>query len=89
MWYEQGSKTELRLDRPVFAKKYRADDNELYLLIPQKGKDKNGYEIIGYDWFNVYKGEYNSSHCWKTAEEAIDCYSSYEIFNADILNEVK
>ena len=43
-----------------------------YILLPRTREDS--YTTIGYDWFNITKGEWNSCVCWKTKEEAVKCY---------------
>lgn len=79
-WYEDKSKKRLDFSKPIIASR-----NDIkYLLLPQieKGKD---YDVIGYNWFNVTSGSYNSCAFFKTAEEAIKCYrnTGCTIYNVD------
>ncbi len=71
MWYasKEGG---ISLDGPIVAEQ----DSTKLLLLPQMGKE-TGYEIIGYNWFNLTTGKYNSCSFFKTAKEAIDSYSGY------------
>lgn len=78
MWYESTEKKKLNMDEPIIA----VDGRNIMLLTPVK--EHNSYIIIGYDWLSLMGGSYNSCRCWKTAEDAIEFYSYYEIKNIDI-----
>lgn len=83
-WYERLKKEELKRDRPVIAQL----DGMNFLLLPQK--ERGSYKIIGYDWFNLQTGNYNSVMLF-SFEEAILTYRKmgYVIFNATVyFNEV-
>lgn len=79
MWY--ASDSSIKKDRPIFASK----GNSNYVLLPQmKNNDDqlaNDYRCIGYNWFNIGTGEYNSCKFYSTIEKAIEVYSTYRIFN--------
>jgi len=52
-----------------------------YILIPSR---KQGtYTIIGYDWYNITEGHWNSTACWENPQRAVEAYSYYEISNLD------
>jgi hypothetical protein len=74
MWYSDDKTIEK--DKPIFARS--KSDNSLLILLPQI---KEQYEIIGYNWFNIHTGKYNSSAFFSTVEVAFKCYSNYTIFN--------
>jgi hypothetical protein len=82
MWYEK-KKEALNFDLPIFAETITGE-TELYLLMPQICK--SDYTIIGYNWFRLKDGRYNSSSFFKTASEAIECYQcGHKIFNGEIV----
>lgn len=68
MWYQ--SDEGLDLSRPILAK--GGFGNYTYMLLPQI--EKGSYDIVGYNWFNVDTGEYNSCQCFKTVKDALDSY---------------
>lgn len=68
MWYEQDKKDELDYSKPIAAFRNETE----YLLIPKTAKES--YKVIGYDWFCVRTGVYNSSCCFSTAKEACANY---------------
>ena len=72
MWYEKT--TALNFNKPIYAK----DSNIKYILLPQIKKGNT--EIVGYNWFNMITGKYNSCCFFNTAQEAIDCYNDYNYF---------
>lgn len=78
MWY--GKNNELDYSQPIAAVR----KGVTYLLLPQIEKDD--YSIIGYNWFNIAEGEYNSATTWSKAKDAVDCYSSsgFKILNAKL-----
>lgn len=80
MWYSDTDKPALDYSKPIVA--YNGQNR--YLLMPQKG---NEYDIIGYDWFNLNTGEYNSCRIFKTAKDAVNCYKDHTVVNEDIITE--
>jgi hypothetical protein len=81
MWYE--SKEDLNaLDysKPIFC----VVAGDLHLLTPQVS---GGYEIIGFDWLNVKKGNYNSCAHFSTAQLAVKSHQAYLPFNGTIKAE--
>lgn len=80
-WYSKGIKEEPKLDysKPIFA------GNSLILMPHRK---KGSYEVIGYDWFRLDDGQFNSCVNWGTPQEAVKAYGrSYTISNGEL--EVK
>ena len=63
-WYSDAN--ELDRTQPIVAEKGHA----LYLLLPHV-KKKPAYNIDGYDWFDLNKGEFNSCYHFKSVEDAI------------------
>ena len=79
MWYSQDTeKPGLDFNKPITAER----DGIQYLLLPSA--KNNNYEIIGYNWFCLKSGKWNSCSTWKTPEEAIRAYSGYNINNVTI-----
>ena len=77
MWYETDKpRLRVREDRPIFA----TGGDSTFILLPQLRADKT-YTIIGYNWFNIRSGTYNSCACYETIEDAMKAYSSYTISN--------
>lgn len=61
------------------------------LLIPEikaTGPDEaEGYDIVGFNWFDPTTGEYLSCYCWETLDEALKARSEkygYELFNVEV-----
>lgn len=79
MWYEKAN--QIRKDRPIFCKNIK--NGNVYLLLPQIGAK---YEVIGYNWFNIKAGRYNSCTFFETVEQAIACYKGevYWFFNGKL-----
>ena len=78
MWYEDTDKASIDYSKPIVARRGCSK----YLLVPLKGE---GYSVEGYEWFNITTGEYNSNMCWRTAQEAVDCYKqSHDVFNVNL-----
>lgn len=75
MWYERNG---LDYSKPIKATK----DGMVLLLLPfiREGS----YEVIGYNWFNMTEGGWNSCAVWETPEQAVLAYKNYAISNADI-----
>lgn len=63
MWYESDKKDELDYSKPIAAFRNETE----YLLIPKTAKES--YKVIGYDWFCVRTGVYNSCS-FSTVKEA-------------------
>lgn len=88
MWYKENG-DELDYNRPIIA---IAENNDIMLLLPQIAKSDNhipglsiDYDLIGYNWFNIRTGKYNSQFFWKDPENAVNSYKNkYEVRNADI-----
>ena len=75
MWYEED---DLNFKEPIYAKE--KSGNEEYILLPQV--KKGSYVIIGYNWFNMVDGSYNSCSFFDTAQEAVNQYKiTYNIYN--------
>lgn len=73
--------SELDYGKPVAA----TDGRMVEILMPVK--KAGSYEIIGYDWFNLTDGVWNSTICFKTPEIAVESrqsYEAYEVFNVTI-----
>ncbi len=67
MWYTE--KLSVNLSKPILA---ISDSSEVELLLPQISSDPRGsYDIIGYNWFDLEKGEYNSKAFFPTVQSAI------------------
>ena len=77
MWYKR--EDELDYSKPTKAVK----DQCTHLLLPVTEQDS--YRVIGYKWFNVKKGKWNSSYIWATPQEAIQYYCSYKITNTEVI----
>jgi hypothetical protein len=79
MWYsEDVPKQALDYSKPIFAR--ATADIDIYLLLPQIAQ--GSYEVIGYNWFNLTKGEYNSCITFSTIVEALKVYKRH--YNATI-----
>ena len=86
MWYSKWvRKNELDYSKPIVAE--NKEDDIKFILLPLKNRN---YKIIGYDWFNVKTGEYNSDMCIVDAREAVKMYDvSYSVYNVEIqLNKI-
>lgn len=79
-WY--GSSAALNYNKPIIAESTR--DGRKYLLLPQMISNGSSYEVIGFNWFDISMGRYNSKVFYKTAQEAISSYGSYKIYNAEL-----
>jgi hypothetical protein len=82
MWYlNRKNCKELDYSKPIFATS--RNNGAVMLLIPQHSP--HDYSVIGYDWFDITDGKYNSCTCFDTAKMAVDCYvGGYEISNGTI-----
>lgn len=83
MWYKEHSEREVDLSRPIIAE----DGKNVELLLPQI--EKGSYKIVGYNWFNLTVGQYNSCATFKTVEAAIRARSNCRMYNAglEVLNK--
>lgn len=63
--------------KPIIAQRC----GEAYLLMPHI--NKGSYEIVGYDWFSLILGRWNSCRHFKTPQEAVVEYAHYDVCNAD------
>jgi hypothetical protein len=78
MWYED-NKDELDYSKPIVA----VDDaGTTYLLLPQI--EKGNYKVIGYNWFNILGGRYDSYSFFLTAEEAVASRNGYTVCNGTL-----
>lgn len=74
MWYsEEPTKIQLDYSKPIRA----TNGSDVYILMPII-KQRGGYVVCGYDWFNFNTGSWNSCTFWETPQEAIDAYSKYQ-----------
>jgi len=72
----------LDYNKPIFAKPVdllNRGSKNLYALLPMIEPMK--YKIIGYNWFDLSTGKWNSCHTWATKQEAVKAYPGHEIFN--------
>lgn len=69
MWYDQD--LAVRKDEAIFAR----DGNHVYILLAHISQG-SGYRVVAYDWFNIQTGSYNSCMYYKSADLAIQAYSS-------------
>ena len=79
-WYAK--RNAIDFNRPIFT---LGDAGTLEILLPvQTANDTEDdtYTIIGYDWFNLTAGCWNSSYCWATPELAIKDRAN--VFNGSI-----
>lgn len=88
MWYENDAKKPaLDYSKPIVAF-YRDTSTPAHLLLPcmETRSDKCEYGIIGYNWFMIDSGSWNSVATWKSPEEAVDSYDdTYDIRNVDLV----
>lgn len=86
-WYSNESVKPLDYGRPIVAIG-GGPASSTFLLMPHKS-EKNTYEVIGYNWFDLDKGEFKSSISWQTPQGAVEAYKDrYEINNAGITVKV-
>lgn len=88
MWYKKNDDN-LDYNRPIIA--IAENKIDIMLLLPQIEKNNNlvpglrDYNLIGYNWFNIRTGKYNSQFFWKDPVDAVNSYKiKYEVRNADI-----
>ena len=80
MWYtRRGMKKKINYAKPIIAES--RGDGTRYLLLPLKDRT---HKFTGYDWFNLEIGKYNSNLTMDNPIDAIEMYSDYLIYNADI-----
>ena len=75
-WYKEKNEEQvIDYNKPIFCIRGRDIEILLPVQVTTKMVDKNmgetTYEIIGYDWFNITDGHWNSCKCWHTPEEAV------------------
>lgn len=68
MWYSNSNKKELDYSKPIAA----ASGGEVYLLMPQIVK--GSYNVVGYNWFSINRGVYNSCACYDSPRDATRAY---------------
>jgi hypothetical protein len=71
MWYKKDTQDHIKLDKPIIVTLFSGDN---CILLPQIAKDD--YKVIGYNWFNITEGEYNSCCLFPTVKAAIESYQS-------------
>lgn len=64
-WYSD-NKPQLDFSLPIA----HSREETLEILMPMIGEDS--YNIIGYNWFDLTKGKWNSCACFKTVELALE-----------------
>lgn len=76
-WYcKEKPEPTLDYSKPIFAGKSM-------ILLPHR--EHGTYRVIGYDWFRLDDGDFNSCKNWATPEEAVADYSrSYHIYNGEL-----
>lgn len=72
MWYSN------KIDEKVidYTKPIISDSNGFtYILLPQI--EEGSYKVVGYNWFDIINGKYNSCVFFETPQEACTyCYSN-------------
>ena len=81
-WYERDAPmVEIDYSKPIAKKSVTAGT---MLLLPCL-RDDSGYDIIGYNWFRLLDGHWNSCRTWKTPQAAVDAYGGTKYcFNVEI-----
>lgn len=75
-WYTETDHHGVYYNKPIIASR----GDKTCLLLPHIGPRR---EPLGYDWFDLDNGRWNSSMHWDTAEQAIEAYKNrYYICNA-------
>lgn len=74
---------ELDYSKPICS--ISIDGLDTYILLPRTYECS--YTPIGYDWFSIIRNEWNSCVCWKTKEEAVECYSN--VRNCELIVNLK
>lgn len=74
----EGLEPELDYSKPVIATN---SDNSICLLMANC--DTKSYNVKGYDWLRLSDGNFNSSRCWPTPQEAVAAYSGNNPRNVD------
>ncbi len=83
MWYEKDKKDELDYSKPIVVE---LDNGIGVLLIPIIDTSKRNFDIIGYDWFNLNEGRFQSCRHFKTPQEAVECYEKdFVVRNAYVI----
>ena len=79
MWYNNKTQITISHDKPIIAETL---EGKKFLLLPVH--EEGSYSFIGYDWFDIDEGRWNSSCKHKTVDDALRSYSYYKIYNAKI-----
>lgn len=77
-WYN--NEPQLDYSKPIMA---TLTGGDICILLPQIAE--NRYTITGYNWFNIYKGEYNSCSCFYSPQEAVLYYRKYNPKNCELI----
>ena len=86
-WYENSKSNQsnqIDKSRPIKA----TNGCDIYLLMPVT-HGGGGYTIIGYDWFSVNGGIWNSCRKWPTIEDAIKNYKEFGYIISNTSIELK
>lgn len=73
----------LDLSKPIFSK--LCEDDDIVVLLPQLDTMAGGYTVIGYNWFNLTSGYYNSCILFETVEEAIRARGIGICYNGELV----
>jgi len=85
MWYtNKHIPNQLDYTKPIIAKDVFTDK---HLLLPQI--DKGSYLVIGYNWFNLSIGAYNSCVLYETAQKAVEVYEDigHKVYNSELITK--
>lgn len=78
MWYQSGNNEKvIDYKKPIIAK----CDGKVLMLMPQI---RDNYKVVGYNWFNINTGLYNSCCLFKTPQDAIKSCGIETVYNVDI-----
>ena len=78
-WYSKSKPDKLDYNKPIAA---TSSSGAEYLLLPQI--EQGAYTVIGYNWFSVSRGEYNSNATFSSVEEACLMYGGHTIRNVTL-----
>jgi hypothetical protein len=83
LWYSESIvKPKIDFNKPIFA-----TNTSLTAVLMPRLENGSGYKVVGYDWFDIRSGIFNSCCCFKTAQLAIDsylAYGEYKVSNGEI-----
>lgn len=71
-WYKNSEQEQIDYSKPIMSTS--VDGASTFLLLPVC--KEGSYKVVGYNWFNITLGQWNSCSTFKTAQEAINCYSN-------------